>query len=147
MREIKFRAWDGNMMIYQKDNTASAMNGLALFAEKVGAVRGMTPDVMQFTGLKDKNGVEIYEGDIVTGQYSHYDPCLDEYVKDEKMGGVVYYDYHHYSLEVVERLCDKKRYGMVNYFEFIDESEHWAPKTFDDMEVIGNIHENPELLQ
>lgn len=104
-------------------------------------------DLMQYTGLKDKNGREIYEGDIVTGQYTHYDPCRDEYVEDEKMGGVVYYDHHHFSLKVVDSLCDKNRYGMVNYFDFIDEGEHWAPKTFDEMEVIGNIYENPELME
>ncbi len=67
-REIKFRAWDGQSMFYQDDNTASAMHGLGDFTDKVANVRGMTPPIMQYTGLKDKNGKEIYEGDIVVDE-------------------------------------------------------------------------------
>lgn len=62
-REIKFRAWIGNEMVYQSDNTASCMEGLELFAIKVGSVKGGTPPIMQFTGLKDKDEKEIYEGE------------------------------------------------------------------------------------
>lgn len=135
MRDIKFRAWlyiDGTMQ-YED-----------LFgAEKFG---GRDCEIMQFTGLKDKNGKEIYEGDIVIGQYNHYDPCLDDYIDDEKMGGSVYWDYTEWSLKAIQHLCDKDREGLVNYFPFIQEGEYWAPKTFDEMEIIGNIYENPELL-
>lgn len=52
MREIKFRAWDGKEMIESFDRTYDWENR-----------ENFT--LMQFTGLKDKNGKEIYEGDIV----------------------------------------------------------------------------------
>ena len=59
MREIKFRAWDGRMI---KDFIMTSHGAVALEYDHFGA----NVELMQYTGLKDKNGEEIYEGDILT---------------------------------------------------------------------------------
>ena len=74
-------------------------------------------ELMQYTGLKDKNGVEIYEGDIVR-----------EYTGFSDEGGDYPVEYHANGFWLE---------GRDNEFGFGDES---------DMEVIGNIYENPELV-
>ena len=79
--------------------------------------------LMQYTGLKDKNGVEIYEGDVICMRYPN-SYCSKYGHADE----VVIYEDGHYPVF------------------FSDGGE-----TFDDpsklTEVIGNIYENPELLK
>jgi hypothetical protein len=55
MREIKFRAWSGNKMLVGQD----------MMNKTIGQLQTWSELVMQFTGLKDKKGKEVYEGDIV----------------------------------------------------------------------------------
>lgn len=61
MREIKFRAWDGENMAYS-DQLGSLERFFGLY-EDLGYDN--PKPIMRYTGLKDKNGVEIYENDII----------------------------------------------------------------------------------
>ena len=110
MREIKFRAWIKNhkQMIFL---TAVAFGDL-IDNHKKGF------EIMQFTGLKDKNRKEIYEGDIVELERAKYQ---------------VYWHQHIAKWEL-ERLNIKgfSNIGLINW---------------NNCEVIGNKFENPELLK
>lgn len=59
MRELKFRAWDGEQMVSPE---YIDRRGIAHWKEN--SIPTTSDKVMQYTGLKDKNGKEIYEGDI-----------------------------------------------------------------------------------
>lgn len=118
MREIKFRAWDGNEMTYWQHGKENELYHTDNFWND----RPNETVFMQYTGLLDKNGKEIYEGDIV-----------DEYLSD----------------------CEDENYlyhGIVEYFingfalKIKDKSYIELKNTGHNIEIIGNIYENKDLL-
>lgn len=116
MREIKFRAWDKDEKEMLPLGDMIENGGVSYFiGENDLQPQYKSIVLMQFTGLKDKNGKEIYEGDIVNYLYSG----------DEKLM-VEWYDY--------EWLLATKEKKIISDFD-------WK-----ECEVIGNIYENPELL-
>lgn len=119
-REIKFRAWDIERNEFTNDKlTASvAFEILSKESEQKNVEKFFL--LMQYTGLLDKNGVEIYEGDIV----EHYH--LGEMVKS-----VIHWN------EEKAMFCLRYDGDKLNGW-------HLNPKS---LEVIGNIHQNPELCQ
>ena len=112
MREIKFRIYD---------DLTKQMLEVESHNFKMGLPQGCY--LMQFTGLHDKNGVEIYEGDIVRW---HVRAEWDEKVYREAKGDVKY---------------------EVSAFVVYEQSDRWDLREFEDLEIIGNIYENKELLK
>lgn len=88
-------------------------------------------ELMQSTGLKDKNGVEIFEGDIVVGQ-QHL--TTDSSTPFEIKGLV------RYSKRNTMFYLDEKSFGHDKFMHSLGSSIY-------QYEVIGNIYENPELLE
>jgi len=108
MKSLKFRVWDKKYNVWSVD---------VIFIYSTEEVLLKNRILQQFTGLKDKYGQEIYEGDIM------------EFVDDVgvRCRGVVNYDH--------------------NYAAFlIDNSALWK-EYMSNQSVIGNILENPELLE
>jgi len=96
--------------------------------------------VGQFTGLKDKNGKEIYEGDIVTG--TEY-PFIDE-GRQNYIGIVVFYeDFAQFRYEY--KCVRKDKRGISNGIN--NEFQSDENLICQDLEVIGNIYENKDLLE
>jgi len=126
-RELKFRAWIHaycgggvpqkcfNTMAYGTDDSLEDF-----FSQFENFF-----DIMQYTGLKDKNGKEIYEGDILKEDDAKTPVIvvIGEFVHEENYGDKATF----YGCNV------PIRYGYKDYFDY-------------KYEIIGNIHENPELL-
>lgn len=99
-------------------------------------------ELMQFTGLKDKNRKDIYEGDIVRLLYTDWpsksgtdERTLEEYLKSLSHIGVVEYRKSGFEAAFRGELGERSAYGDLN------------PGKHGYREVIGNIYENPELLK
>jgi uncharacterized phage protein (TIGR01671 family) len=139
MREIKFRAWDklgskwaycgfglGDAVGYNGDYSDSNAGFGCMESESID-VDMLNKDVYiieQYTGLKDKNGREIYEGDIIQ----------DSTFKDHGsyIMGV------EWENEAASFVLTRKGWAFRHYF--------YESSNPEDCEIIGNIHENPELL-
>ena len=123
MRKIKFRAWDklNNRMIVAMDDLKLNMSAFT---------GDMVDDyiLMQYTGLKDKNSKEIYEGDIL---YSKTE--LTEILTGKKTGRFK----EKYEAVFYEDGCYKTKSTIIKLSQSITGKFN---------EVVGNIYENKELL-
>jgi uncharacterized phage protein (TIGR01671 family) len=147
MREIKLRGLDRNDGLVKEIERIDFKNEIALFVGEYGWVEFNNVELEQFTGLHDKNGKEIYEGDIVKFDdevwSSSYTSCGTEYDSYEVVNyGVVgfdeetlRYDFVKYKYNENQVEADLHENHDLEFADFIQEHE-----------IIGNIYENPELL-
>jgi uncharacterized phage protein (TIGR01671 family) len=150
MRDIRFRAWDKKKkeMFYPTklffidgwltcidNNKPRECNSELERIDETYYLESREPEfdaaLMQFTGLLDKNGVEIYEGDIVRYDLGDREAELE--------GEENRYDYASVIFENGSFLSINHDGFSVDYLIDFSQEMEW--------EVIGNIHENPELLE
>lgn len=124
MREIKFRAWD---RFKQRWSNYKINDGTVYFMDKNTGVwygsynkRYKDFNLMQYTGLEDKNGKEIYEGDILFESFGerYYKVIFENGSFRAEFKG----DFEEYSFDLIDVVAQG-------------------------CEVVGNIYENPELME
>ncbi len=101
--------------------------------------------LMQCTGLKDKNGKLIYEGDIITVKYlgaqiSLFARQYSNLPKDERFAIIYDYDWHKFR-------CENPNYKKICEIHSLDLDAIQINTENKQYEIIGNIYENPELLE
>lgn len=122
MRQHSYRIWDGRKMLDDSAGIVWCMGKWFLSGRDFEDWMPYSGPVMQFTGPKDKNGAEVYEGDIVS---------------DHNGVGVVEYVERHAAFRVNYKGNNQAKW----FYDYNLKGE------MESIEVIGNIHENPELLE
>lgn len=120
-REIKFRAWNLKSMMY-----SDTYHTLSIFFQKLETIEFADGNfkLMQYTGLKDKNGKEIYEGDVLK-----HDRYSTEFKED---------DVKQVRVKSLQQFFEDRGLYTREY------GEDWDAENF---EIMGNIYENPELIK
>ena len=137
MKKIKFRAWSNSLksFVFYKDGvdvSVSLDKNMAMTLEDDNI------EFMMFSGLKDKNGKEIYEGDIVKKVYQIDVTALGEKghkLETHKIKGYVKFEKGHFGIYFIEHTNE---YAENTFYPFLNSNEY---------EIVGNIYENKELLE
>ena len=136
-REIEFRGFDGTKWYYGdlEYNRKADVAMIHTYEEDGGYDRQylVDPDTVgQFTGQYDKNDKKIYEGDVVRWEYPDYDHCTG-WRGTVKNVCKVTFEYGSFRINAYP-------YNLGSCEDFFEDKETYG------LEVIGNIHDNPELL-
>lgn len=126
MNNLKFRAWDKKLQILGKVSNIDFEEVMFYIDDEEELDVSQTfkdVEIMQSTGLFDKNGVEIFEGDIIRTYGNDYTPIYSKGI--------------YMALNVSQIKLPKENWSFSTQFNIV-----WR----DGGEVIGNIYENKELL-
>lgn len=147
MREVKFRAWIGELSkwadsvcVYNDSSWYAELDNIGGYGEDGGGV------LVQYTGLKDKNGVDIYEGDVVD---CYWLAELGVCEIDCQYKGVVRFVDCRFEISFpdkafIRNIGDDGIYSATELeLTYMSHDDDFAVE----YEVIGNIYENPELLE
>lgn len=131
MREIKFRAWNTKQEFMDTAWLIDWEHGIVCHSKhNKSTIEDCV--IMQYTGLKDKNEREIFEGDLIDF-YDFWDEITGGYAEGKSRVG-------------------KVEYIGTGFFVTDIKDEEYESDLFllkindDELEVVGNIHENPDLL-
>lgn len=137
MREIKFRAWDKESEEFLLGFYVQSDTGDIFSEDGEGSLCPEDKEIVveQFTGLHDKNGREIFEGDV-----------CKYWMDDVWKVGFIRWDRGGYEI-VVTKMGDRATDTVFEFQGFIPRPGPGETQMGDLFEVIGNIHENPEILK
>ena len=143
-REIKFRVWDGKKMYLPKNETifknasfwqVGVSDGETIYKEKIEQF-----SIMQFTELYDKNGNEIYEGDIIKcGMHKGSEEYFHRYAVVEFNPDIQFRILFYVNSETGEKNPTDNYIFHFGKFAYKETNKH--------IEIIGNIFENADLVK
>lgn len=141
MREIKYRAWDKERKEWQYFTLHQLIRGEA------SRFYTQLENWCEWTGLLDKDGKDIYEGDVV--RYHHYYNNFGTVEEDEYRNGRVEWNNQpmHGGWKVIERKVYENGYINENHEERFPNYNDYKGQPILSIEIIGNRFENPELLK
>ncbi|MCP3669953.1 MAG: hypothetical protein GY814_05885, partial [Gammaproteobacteria bacterium] len=143
MRDIKFRAWRSQVKRFRFFDISTGFN-----VENADVFK----TVEQYTGLKDKNGVEIYEGDVLNFDW-RLQKTNELYASDcENIKGLVLFENSKFIVRYFNKSMsfDLSGINQVTFERFWRETYVSAKDDYFKMsgfEVVGNIYQNPELIK
>ena len=148
----KFRAYDSGSLtrMYQPDEMMVGDGNIWIIDEDSCDNEWIVNNdlhLMQSTGLYDKNGKEIFEGDILKFNDEWEDYCQEGYVDGFSEG----INYVLIGSEMTYFIFEKTKYPDSSLFYYVNEEYLTFQEVMEDdeleFEVVGNIYENPELLE